>query len=102
MPLPGCPAQGAFTPGGAQPSEVVEGEEAAVPATPAAHRENGNGSGNVRVLAKPPVRKLAKDLGIDLRELTPTGSDGTVTREDVNRAAEGHKLTRPSGVPRQK
>ncbi len=66
--------QGAFTPGGAQPSEVVEGEEAAVPATPAAHRESGNGSGDVRVLAKPPVRKLAKDLGIDLRDLTPTGS----------------------------
>ena len=87
--------QGAFTPGGAQPSEVVEGEEAAVPATPAAHRENGNGSGDVRVLAKPPVRKLAKDLGIDLRELTPTGPDGTVTREDVNRAAEGSQTHAP-------
>ena len=32
------------------------------------------------VLAKPPVRKLAKDLGVDLRVLKPTGPSGTVTR----------------------
>jgi 2-oxoisovalerate dehydrogenase E2 component (dihydrolipoyl transacylase) len=35
-------------------------------------------------LAKPPVRKLAKDLGIDLRTVTPTGPHGTITREDVH------------------
>ncbi len=39
-----------------------------------------------RVLAKPPVRKLAKDLGVDLLALTPTGPEGTVTREDVQAA----------------
>jgi pyruvate dehydrogenase E2 component (dihydrolipoamide acetyltransferase) len=38
------------------------------------------------VLAKPPVRKLAKDLGVDLRALTPTGPSGTVTRQDVEAA----------------
>jgi pyruvate dehydrogenase E2 component (dihydrolipoamide acetyltransferase) len=43
-------------------------------------------AGDVRVLAKPPVRKLAKDLGVDLRTLTPTGPDGTITREDVQSA----------------
>ncbi|MFJ6139447.1 dihydrolipoamide acetyltransferase family protein [Kitasatospora sp. NPDC092286] len=37
-----------------------------------------------RPLAKPPVRKLAKDLGIDLRAVTPTGPDGVITREDVH------------------
>ncbi|MBP0453874.1 2-oxo acid dehydrogenase subunit E2 [Kitasatospora sp. RG8] len=37
-----------------------------------------------RPLAKPPVRKLAKDLGVDLRAVTPTGPDGVVTREDVH------------------
>ncbi len=36
-----------------------------------------------QVLAKPPVRKLAKDLGVDLRDLTPTGPLGRVTRDDV-------------------
>ncbi|MGI5126447.1 dihydrolipoamide acetyltransferase family protein [Pseudonocardia sp. CA-107938] len=34
-------------------------------------------------LAKPPVRKLAKDLGIDLRTVTPSGADGIITRADV-------------------
>ncbi|MEK2488025.1 dihydrolipoamide acetyltransferase family protein [Kitasatospora purpeofusca] len=37
-----------------------------------------------RPLAKPPVRKLAKDLGIDLRVVTPTGPDGVITREDLH------------------
>ena len=39
------------------------------------------------VLAKPPVRKLAKDLGVDLRSLTPTGPAGTLTRDDVLEAS---------------
>ncbi len=38
------------------------------------------------VLAKPPVRKLAKDLGIDLASVTPTGPNGTVSRADVESA----------------
>lgn len=36
-----------------------------------------------RPLAKPPVRKLAKDLGIDLAQVTPSGPGGIVTRADV-------------------
>jgi pyruvate dehydrogenase E2 component (dihydrolipoamide acetyltransferase) len=40
-----------------------------------------------RPLAKPPVRKLAKDLGIDLATVVPTGPGGVVTREDVHAAA---------------
>ncbi|GAA5124258.1 dihydrolipoamide acetyltransferase family protein [Haloechinothrix salitolerans] len=40
-------------------------------------------------LAKPPVRKLAKDLGIDLRTVIGHGSGGVITREDVERAANG-------------
>jgi pyruvate dehydrogenase E2 component (dihydrolipoamide acetyltransferase) len=39
------------------------------------------------VRAKPPVRKLAKDLGVDLALVRPSGPDGTVTREDVQREA---------------
>ncbi len=35
------------------------------------------------VLAKPPVRKLARDLGVDLTTVAPTGPGGLVTREDV-------------------
>jgi pyruvate dehydrogenase E2 component (dihydrolipoamide acetyltransferase) len=40
-------------------------------------------------LAKPPVRKLAKDLGIDLRALMGTAEGGVITREDVHQAASG-------------
>jgi pyruvate dehydrogenase E2 component (dihydrolipoamide acetyltransferase) len=35
----------------------------------------------------PPVRKLARDLGIDLRTVTGTGEKGLITREDVEAAA---------------
>ncbi|MEV6506569.1 dihydrolipoamide acetyltransferase family protein [Streptomyces sp. NPDC051642] len=50
---------------------------------------NGHAPGAVvesRPLAKPPVRKLAKDLGVDLATVTPSGPDGVITREDVHAA----------------
>ncbi|MEU3763551.1 dihydrolipoamide acetyltransferase family protein [Amycolatopsis keratiniphila] len=40
-------------------------------------------------LAKPPVRKLAKDLGVDLHALTGTADGGVITRDDVQAAANG-------------
>ncbi|WP_410601446.1 dihydrolipoamide acetyltransferase family protein [Amycolatopsis sp. lyj-90] len=40
-------------------------------------------------LAKPPVRKLAKDLGVDLHALTGTADGGVITRDDVHAAANG-------------
>ncbi|WP_030042152.1 dihydrolipoamide acetyltransferase family protein, partial [Streptomyces resistomycificus] len=52
---------------------------------------NGHGGAAVpvkeRPLAKPPVRKLAKDLGVDLTTVVPSGPDGVITREDVHAAA---------------
>lgn len=45
---------------------------------------NGDADGTPgRVLAKPPVRKLARDLGVDLATVTGTGPGGVVTREDI-------------------
>jgi len=44
--------------------------------------------GRVAVLAKPPVRKLAKDLGVDLTALTGSGPQGSITRDDVQTAAD--------------
>ncbi len=38
---------------------------------------------SVGVVAKPPIRKLARDLGVDLADVSPTGPAGEVTREDV-------------------
>jgi pyruvate dehydrogenase E2 component (dihydrolipoamide acetyltransferase) len=39
------------------------------------------------VLAKPPVRKLARDLGVDIARVAASGAGGVVTREDIERAA---------------
>jgi 2-oxoisovalerate dehydrogenase E2 component (dihydrolipoyl transacylase) len=75
-------AQAAFEAG---ESPMVEADETPVPSTPATTAP----AASVQVLAKPPVRKLAKDLGVDLRSLTPTGPNGTVSREDVESAAGG-------------
>ncbi|MGC9502085.1 E3 binding domain-containing protein, partial [Streptomyces sp. WG7] len=47
-------------------------------------------AGAPRPLAKPPVRKLAKDLGVDLTTVLPSGPDGVITREDVHAAAVPH------------
>ena len=48
-------------------------------------------------LAKPPVRKLAKELGIDLSTVLGSGNGGVITREDVRRAA-----TEPIADPGQR
>jgi pyruvate dehydrogenase E2 component (dihydrolipoamide acetyltransferase) len=39
------------------------------------------------VLAKPPVRRLAKDLHVDLAGVDATGPGGVITRADVERSA---------------
>jgi 2-oxoisovalerate dehydrogenase E2 component (dihydrolipoyl transacylase) len=83
--------QAAFEPtGSAAPIELDEEDESdgpPVPATAAGPVAPG-APGDVRVLAKPPVRKLAKDLGVELTSLVGTGANGAVTREDVQ-AAQG-------------
>jgi 2-oxoisovalerate dehydrogenase E2 component (dihydrolipoyl transacylase) len=40
-------------------------------------------------LAKPPVRKLARDLGVDLTGLVGSGPSGSITRDDVMAAQNG-------------
>ena len=42
-----------------------------------------------RPRSTPPVRKLARDLGVDLAEVTGTGERGLITRADVEAAASG-------------
>ncbi|MEV5987206.1 dihydrolipoamide acetyltransferase family protein [Streptomyces sp. NPDC052051] len=62
---------------------------------------NGHGLRS-RPLAKPPVRKLAKDLGVDLATVTPSGPDGIITREDVHAAvapAPAAPTTAPAEAP---
>ena len=82
-------------------SDIDSNAPTAEPGRPAAHR----------VLAKPPVRKMAKTLGVDLTSVTPTGPNGTITREDVTAAADagtagtagdGARTARRPAVPGQR
>lgn len=80
------PRKGAAAPEAAAVAAAVQAElnghaAPAVPDAPVDAPATG------RPLAKPPVRKLAKDLGIDLATVVPTGKDGVITREDVHAAA---------------
>ncbi len=53
----------------------------------------------VPVIAKPPIRKLAKDLGVDLSRVAPTGPIGDITREDVIREASQASVFRNIQTP---
>ncbi|RLK24362.1 pyruvate dehydrogenase E2 component (dihydrolipoamide acetyltransferase) [Micromonospora sp. M71_S20] len=77
------------TPVPAQPAAPVAPVAPVAPAPVAPAPSNGHGPAGGPVLAKPPVRKLAKDLGVDLSTLTGSGPLGSITREDVQRAASG-------------
>jgi pyruvate dehydrogenase E2 component (dihydrolipoamide acetyltransferase) len=51
-------------------------------------------------LAKPPVRKLARDLGVDLHRVSGTGPGGSITRDDVHAANGGSTAGRFEAPPR--
>lgn len=67
----------------AEPTAPAPRVESPAPAVQVAAAVGG------RPKAKPPVRKLAKDLGIDLASVTPTGADGVITRDDVTNHVSG-------------
>jgi 2-oxoisovalerate dehydrogenase E2 component (dihydrolipoyl transacylase) len=46
-------------------------------------------AGSGKALAKPPVRKLAKDLGVDLSQVAGSAEGGIVTRADLEAYAAG-------------
>ncbi|HEY6492129.1 MAG TPA: 2-oxo acid dehydrogenase subunit E2 [Trebonia sp.] len=55
--------------------------------------------GKARALAKPPVRRLARDLGVELGGLAGSGPQGSVTRDDVEQAASEARVR--SGAPQE-
>jgi pyruvate dehydrogenase E2 component (dihydrolipoamide acetyltransferase) len=70
------------------PARAAKPAPAAMADLVAASETNGSGPKPV-ALAKPPVRKLARDLGVDLHELVGSGPAGSITRDDVQAAAVG-------------
>jgi 2-oxoisovalerate dehydrogenase E2 component (dihydrolipoyl transacylase) len=84
--------QRAFTPDAAPAPEVDPANTDTAPVTAAARTRpapDDSATASVHVLAKPPVRKLAKNLGVDLGQVQATGPNGTVTRDDVESFAAG-------------
>ncbi|MBR7831634.1 2-oxo acid dehydrogenase subunit E2 [Actinospica durhamensis] len=78
-----APAPVAAAPAPAAPAAPAPVAPAPAPAPTAAVTTSPT-----HVLAKPLVRKLAKDLGVDLTTIVPARPDGVITREEVERAAE--------------
>ena len=55
---------------------------------------------NERVLATPAARKMAKDLGVDIRALSGSGTSGRIMKADIQKAAEGgEKASTTSAAP---
>lgn len=69
-------------------AQLATAAVAAPPTAQAAATQQSSGSEPVaeRPRSTPPVRKLARDLGVDLSALTGTGVDGLITRDDVRAA----------------
>ena len=87
------PADAAAT--AAPPTEAAP--DAVAPAAPPPAIPPAGASIGHRALATPPVRKLAKSLGVDLDTVTGTGPNGSVSRADVQRAVDGTSPNAPAG-----
>ncbi|MEK3881308.1 dihydrolipoamide acetyltransferase family protein [Paenibacillus sp. PL2-23] len=70
-----APKQEEAAPAQASAPAQAEGTQAAAPASQAT---------NAQVLATPSVRKFAREKGVDLTQITGTGKNGRITRDDVN------------------
>ncbi|MFD1056354.1 dihydrolipoamide acetyltransferase family protein [Terrabacter terrigena] len=95
---PVASAPAASAPTASAPTEteqIAEAEPVAEPVAPAPRTESPAPpvaepvSREGRPKAKPPVRKLAKDLGVDLWSVQGSGTDGIITRDDVQAFVSG-------------
>jgi 2-oxoisovalerate dehydrogenase E2 component (dihydrolipoyl transacylase) len=72
--------------GGLETGRAAEAHVRTADTLPAPTTSPVSGRGALRPLAKPPVRKYAKDLGVDLSTVTGSGPGGVITRADVDAA----------------
>jgi pyruvate dehydrogenase E2 component (dihydrolipoamide acetyltransferase) len=66
-------------------ASAVTAEEQAAPEAPPPSPSNGSPQ---PVYASPSVRRLARERGVDLARVTPTGRKGRITKEDVEEFVE--------------
>jgi 2-oxoisovalerate dehydrogenase E2 component (dihydrolipoyl transacylase) len=72
---------------------------AASPVVPSARPASVPAAAASAIIAKPPIRKLAKDLGVTLSEVVATGLAGEITRDDVIRQASQASVFRNIQTP---
>ncbi|WP_438853417.1 dihydrolipoamide acetyltransferase family protein [Agromyces sp. M3QZ16-3] len=96
-----APAPPAPAASSAAPTTTAEpaGSPVATPGSAEATRPAERHDDRVPVIAKPPIRKLAKDLGVDLSRVAPTGPIGDITRDDVIREASQASVFRNIQTP---
>lgn len=94
----GAAAKPAAAPKAEAPKQAPAGASAMQqkPSTPVSQQANGGGGMDVypppagaNVLATPATRRLARESGVDLNQVSGTGLAGRVTRDDVMKAKGG-------------
>ena len=88
-----------FADGGGAAAPARSAPEAAMPAPPAAQPAMAPGAGGGPVAAAPSTRRLARELGMDLRAVRGTGPGGRIIDDDV-RAAAGKGAPAPAKAER--
>ncbi|MGZ4177607.1 MAG: dihydrolipoyllysine-residue acetyltransferase [Solirubrobacteraceae bacterium] len=77
----------------AESQESAESPESAAPA-PAPAKTNGGGP----IYASPSARRMARELGVDLRSVSGSGRKGRITKEDVQNLADGKSVPDGAGA----
>ncbi|HEY6523754.1 MAG TPA: biotin/lipoyl-containing protein, partial [Solirubrobacteraceae bacterium] len=90
---PSQPAEGPAQPEAPGPSQPAQAP--AHPQAPAPARTNGGGP----IYASPSARRLARELGVDLRSVSGSGRKGRITKEDVQSLADGKGTAGAPGSP---
>jgi pyruvate/2-oxoglutarate dehydrogenase complex dihydrolipoamide acyltransferase (E2) component len=75
-------------------SQEEEGDEDESKERPASKEESERSRPSKTIPASPAVRKLAREMGVDLASVAGSGPGGRVRREDVEEAAKGGKSSR--------
>ncbi|MFL5863298.1 MAG: dihydrolipoyllysine-residue acetyltransferase [Solirubrobacteraceae bacterium] len=101
---PSEPQEAAEAPSDAPPADTAEARSEPRPspspppaaaAQPPVARTNGGGP----IYASPSARRLARELGVDLRSVSGSGRKGRITKEDVRSLADGGGAAGPTPAP---
>ncbi|MFD6756880.1 dihydrolipoamide acetyltransferase family protein [Micromonospora gifhornensis] len=94
----GEPAQASLVGFGATPNGQSVRKPPGRPVRGAGRPSTGDGDRAGVVRAKPPIRRLAKELGVELSTVTGSGPGGEITRDDVRRAGPARQPEREERI----